>query len=27
MVAALKQMLIDAGIKEENIRTEDFIGY
>lgn len=27
MVAAMKQMLLEAGIKEESIRTEDFIGY
>lgn len=27
MVAALKQTLLDAGINEDNIRTEDFPGY
>lgn len=27
MVAAMKQMLIESGIKEDNIKTEDFVGY
>jgi hypothetical protein len=27
MVAGMKQMLVSAGIDEDDIRTEDFAGY
>ena len=27
MVAAMKAMLLESGIKEDNIKTEDFVGY
>ena len=27
MVAAMREMLLHAGVKEDSIRTEDFAGY
>jgi len=27
MVAAMRQMLIDAGVDEDDIRTDEFAGY